>query len=35
MEFLFLCYAESNRWYFRGHKDLLAVQNLDLNTTFT
>lgn len=35
VEVLGLLYSESNRWYFRGQKDLLPVQKLDLSTTLT
>lgn len=35
MEVLVLLCSESNRWYFRGQKDLLPVQKLDLSITLT
>lgn len=35
MELLVLLCSESNRWHFRGQKDLLPVQKLDLSITLT
>jgi len=35
MEVMVSLYSESNRWYFRGQKDLLPLQKLDLSTALT